>query len=262
MGANAKPLLPRREGIYLHRSFRALRIEPVALFTAFALALLISCLVLTEAQALVNIHQRIAIWFTALADVPLGESIVTPIFSDLLPAHVPPVEVPGSAAVTDAMRIPALAVALVLLIASARNTITRGFFYFLFILLLAGTAALTLLPNLYVNAASVTQISLRSAYPIWLLMPWFASFLFVAVNPDWRMGVGWTLAALLHIFWTSALRQAFLLVVMHYTGVLLFPLLWFVFGFLFDILILLVFYSLSLHRAASGLWGKRQEVIA
>lgn len=263
MGANAKPMKPRREGIYLHRSFRSLTLDKAALVTAICLALFLSSFVLAEAQMLVNLHQRMVGWFTTLAGVAQGESTAaTAIFPGLLPAQVPPVQVPASPAVPDQMRISALVVAVALLLATKRNTITRGFFYFLFILLLAGTVALTLFPGLYVNAEALTQISLRSAYPVWLLMPWFGAFLFVALNPDWRMGVLWTLGACGHIFWTSALRQAFLLAVMHYTGILLFPLLWFVFGFLFDILILLVFYSLSLNRATRGLWGNRQEVLA
>jgi hypothetical protein len=259
MTANAKPLEARRQVIYLHRSFRALRLNHTALFTAVCVAVLVSTFVVTEGQTLVNLHQRLAIWFTQLAGVAQGESeSAAPVFPDLLPAQVPPVTVPVSPAVSDAMRVPALAVALLLLLATARNTITRGFFYFLLILLLAGTVALTLFPGLYVSAESVTQISLRSAFPIWLLMPWFASFLFIALNPDWRTGIVWTLGLLLHVFWTSALRQAFLLVVMHHTGILLFPLLWFMFGFLFDMLILLVVYSLSLNRATRGLWGNRE----
>ena len=263
MGTKANPLTPRREAIYTHRSFRFLPVERAAMFAAVCVALILSCFVITEGQSLVNAHQQLVNWFTQLAGVAQGEStIATPIFPVLLPAQVPPVTVPHSPEVSDPMRAAALIAAVALLFASRRNTITRGFFYFLLILLLAGTVALTLFPALYANAESLTQIWLRSAMPVWLLMPWFAAFLFIAMNPAWRLGIVWTLGLLLHLFWTSALRQAFLLAVMHYTGILFFPMLWFLFGFLFDILILLVVYSLSLHEATRGLWGRRQEAIA
>jgi hypothetical protein len=254
---------PRREIIYPHRSFRHLRFQPLATFTGFALATLLSFGVVAASQPLADLHQQLASLFTQLAGVTEGgQSSTATVFPKLLQAEAPPVRVPLSSEVPDLMRLPALAAALATLFLSRRNTITRGFFYFLLILLMGGTIALTLLPRLHVNAETVTQIWLRSALPVWLLMPWFASFLFIVINPAWRMGIVWTLGVMLHLFWTSALRQAFLLAVMHYTGIVFFPLLWFLFGFLFDMLVLLVFYSLSLNNATLDLWGHRQEALA
>jgi hypothetical protein len=258
-----KATQPRREVIYLHRSFRHLRFDPLAAFCAFALAATLSFGVISQAQTLVDLHQHLVTLFTQLAGVTAGgESAPAVIFPGSLQTEAAPVHVPASPAVGDWMRFPAIAAAAALLYFSRRNTIARGFFYFLIVLLLGGIAALTLFPQLHINAESVTQIWLRSALPIWLLMPWFAAFLFVVINPAWRTGLLWTVGVLLHLFWTSALRQAFLLAVMHYTGILFFPLLWFLFGFLFDMLILLVVYSLSLHHATQELWGRRQEAFA
>ena len=254
---------PRRELIYPHRSFRHLQFEPLAVFAGFALATLLSFGVVSQAQALTDLHQVLATAFAQMAGITEGgQPARAVVFPQMLAAETAPVVVPNSDNVTDWMRFPPIAAAVAILFLSRRNTITRGFFYFLLILLLGGTVALTLFPALHVNAESVTQIWLRSALPVWLLIPWFAAFLFIVINPAWRMGILWTLGVMAHLFWTSALRQAFLLAVMHYTGIVFFPLLWFLFGFLFDMLILLVFYSLSLHHATHELWGGRQEVAA
>lgn len=259
----AKAQQPRREAIYPHRSFRHLQFDPLATFAGFALATLLSFGVVSAAQPLTDFHQQLVSWFTALAGVADGEiGASASVFPNLLRAEVPPVTIPTSSAVPDTLRVPALVAAVVLLLVSRGNNITRGFFYFLLILLIGGVVALALFPHLHVNAEAVTQIWLRSALPVWLLMPWFASFLFVVINPAWRMGIAWTLGVMTHLYWTSALRQAFLLAVMHYTGIVFFPLVWFLFGFLFDMLILLVFYSLALHHATQNLWGGRREAIA
>jgi len=263
MSASPQSAPPRRDVIYPHRSFRALRFDPMGVLLAFVLAILLSLTVLVEGQSLLDLHQSLTGFFTSLAGVPhQADPRRTDIFPGHFTAAVPPITVPYSADVPDLNKFPALIAAALLLAVSRHNTITRGFFYFLFVLLTAGVVALTLFPQLHANAETVTQVWLRSALPIWLLMPWLASFLFLAANPGWRHGIFWTLGLMLHLFWTSALRQAFLLAVLHHTGILFYPVLWFLTGFLFDVLILLVFYSLSLHGATRGLWGQREEVLA
>ena len=254
---------PRRDTIYLHRSFRHLAFNPVAILAAVLFATLLSLAIFVEGQALLDLHQSLVTWFVDAAGLTGGgEAVRTHVFPGRFTALAPAVTVPASNAVPDALRVPALLAAVALLLLSKRNTITRGFFYFLLILLVAGMVTLTLFPHIHVNAESVTQIWLRSALPIWMLMPWLGSFLFIAVNPGWRLGMFWTLGLVLHLFWTSALRQAFLLAAMHYTGILFFPLVWFVTGLLADVVILLVVYSLTLHQATAGLWGRRAEAIA
>ena len=257
------PNVPRRGVIYPHRSFRALPLNPVSLALGIALAALLSMLAWGERHDLARAHQEVTAWF--LDVVGLTEQWAprtATIFPAFLQAPSPAVAVPVSSDVREPMRFTAILGSLFLLLLTKRNTIARGFFYFLLLLLVAGALVLTVFSHIHLNAESVTEMWLRTEFPVWVLMPWFAAFLFLVMNPDWRAGLAWMLLVLTWVFVTSALREAFAIGVMHFTGILFFPVLWFLFGFLFDLLIVLVAYSVSLHWANAHVWGRRKEMTA
>lgn len=261
--AAKQPNAPRRRIIYPHRSFRAVPLNPVSIALGVALALLCTMLAFVNRHELASAHQATATWFLSLADLndmPLDHQ--AEVFPRFLNAPVPPVSVPASDSVGDTMRFMSILGALFLLIVSKRNTVARGFFYFLLLLLVVGALVLAGFPSIYINAETITQIWLRTAFPVWIIMPWFCAFLFLLVNPDWRTGLGWMALVLVWIFATSALREAFTIALMHYTGILFFPILWLLFGFLFDLLVVLVAYSVSLHWANAHIWGQRKEMTA
>jgi hypothetical protein len=55
----------------------------------------------------------------------------------------------------------------------------------------------------------------------------------------------------------SALRMVFILGVLHYTGLLFMPVLWFALGTLADLIFVLFFYSITVYRTSGRLWGTR-----
>jgi hypothetical protein len=55
----------------------------------------------------------------------------------------------------------------------------------------------------------------------------------------------------------SAVRLAFCLGILHYSGLLFMPVLWFTLGLLADVLYIVVFLSLSTRVASLRAWGRR-----
>lgn len=94
---------------------------------------------------------------------------------------------------------------------------------------------------------------------VWLVLPWFSSALFVLLHPDLRWGVLWALLVQGYAVVWSAVRLAFGVAVIHYSGLLFVPLLWFGLGLLADNIYLLVFFSLSTRQAAGKTWGRRMS---
>ena len=89
------------------------------------------------------------------------------------------------------------------------------------------------------------------------VMPWVSALLFVVTQPSALEGTVWTLVAQGWAFLYSAIRMVFCLGVLHHSGLLFFPLLWFGMGTLSDLLILLLFYSLSIHRSGARMSSRR-----
>jgi hypothetical protein len=79
------------------------------------------------------------------------------------------------------------------------------------------------------------------------------------LHPTSILGVGWAVVIQLYGFLWSAFRLAFFIGVMHFSGILFIPLLWFTFGLLADIVYIMVFYSLAVHWIASRAWGRGAE---
>ena len=112
---------PRRQaqdsGIYSHRSFRVLDINPIGLTLAVFLSLALSMIFFAERSAILDAHQ--ALVTRILENTGLthhAEQANTMIFAGTPAVKVPPVWVPLSNEVTDAFRWPAIALAVILLI--------------------------------------------------------------------------------------------------------------------------------------------------
>jgi hypothetical protein len=114
-------------------------------------------------------------------------------------------------------------------------------------LLFAAAIVIVFNPSYYFDAKMYQQIWLRGELLVWLLLPWIAVFLFMVILPSPGVGVAWTLLLQVYAILWSAIRLAFCLGVLHYTGILFLPLLWFAFGILFDLVYVLVFYSMALQ---------------
>jgi hypothetical protein len=146
-----------------------------------------------------------------------------------------------------------------LIFAHRRFPLGRNFVIFLMILLCASGIVVLFVPSFSFDAVVYSQIWLRGEILIWLLLPWVSALLFVLTLPSIAGGFLWAFLIELYVVFWSALRLAFCLGVLHYTGILFLPLLWFVLGILFDLVVVLFFYSLALQQSIKRSIGGRRS---
>jgi len=247
----------RRDVIYPHRSIRSLDLTPERILAAIVLALALSIVLYGARGQLLFEHNRIASRLLEFSGIPLTGAAKLSVFPPIGTTEV---------AVTDILhfkshplRIAVLFVSSVigLLVVHRRVQLARNFIVFLIALLLIAAGVMVFSQSFEVQSAEFTQIWLREEVLVWLLLPWFSASLFVLARPDSWSGVIWALAVQAFAFLWSAVRLAFCLAVLHYSGLLFVPLLWFGFGLLADNIYLLVFFSLSTHQAVGKAWGRR-----
>lgn len=245
----------RRPFIYPHRSIRSVRVTPGRIFLAVVTAIVLTVLVATQQGRLMIEHNRISQAVIELAGVPITGSEMTPIF---------PVFDPAPAAIVTAARLDGKPFQLLILFAIAmlvllqvhrRVALARGFIIFLMILLLVATAVVVFHPSSQFGSVEFTQMWLRSELLVWLLLPWFSAAMFVLIHP--LFGAGWALATQAYGFLWSAVRLAFSICLIHYSGILFVPMAWFALGLLADMVYLVVSYSIAVEWAARRAWGRR-----
>ncbi len=135
--------------------------------------------------------------------------------------------------------------------------LSRGLVVFLMILICTATAAILISPRFYFDSNEFHQIWLRGELLVWILLPWASAFLFLLTIPSLNAGLLWSLLVQTYAIAWSAVRLAFCLGVFHFSGVLFLPLLWFSLGILFDLVYLVLFYSLALDTAFNKILGLR-----
>jgi len=247
----------RRAFIYPHRSVRSIRLTPGRIFLAAVTAIVLTVLIATQQGRLVAEHNRISQAIVELAGVPVTGVEMAPLFPGLEPA-------PASVVTSNRLdgspwRLLILfAVAmLVLLQIHRRVPMARGFLLFLMILLLVATAVVVFHPASQFGSVEFTQIWLRGEMLVWLLLPWFSAAMFMLIHP--LFGAGWTLLTQLYGFLWSAVRLAFSICLIHYSGILFIPMVWFALGLLADMVYLVVSYSIAVEWASSRAWGRRAK---
>lgn len=249
----------RRDTIYPHRSVRSIHLSPARLFTALIVAVgLTSCIYATHQRLLLG-HNRISTTLLEFFGIPLAGVSNINIFATLGSAEM---TVPNTFHLKDdPFRIYVLFVCsmLGLLAIHRRVELARNFVVFLIVLLLVGAGVMIFSPSFEIGSAEFTQIWLRQELLVWLLLPWFSASLFVLMQPALWGGLLWALIVQAYAFVWSAVRLAFCLAMLHYSGLLFVPLLWFGLGMLADVVYLLVFFSLSTHQAAGRAWGRRMS---
>lgn len=202
-------------------------------------------------------HNRISNRLVELSGVPITGSARINLFP---PIGSTEVSVPDTFHFkNDPLRVAILFVGSVigLLAVHRRVQLARNFVVFLGILLMIATGVMVFSQTFEVQSAEFTQIWLREEVLVWLVLPWFSAGLFVLVQPNVWSGLLWALIVQVYGFVWSAVRLAFCLAVIHYSGLLFMPLLWFGFGLLADNIYLLVFFSLSTHQSVAQAWGRR-----
>jgi hypothetical protein len=245
----------RRAFIYPHRSIRSIRLTPGRIFLAAVTAIVLTVLVATQQSRLLTEHNRLSRAIVELAGVPVQGVEMAPLFPGLQPA--PAVVVSSSRLDGDPFRLLILFAIgmLVLLQIHRRVALARGFVVFLMILLLVATAVVVFHPSSQFGSVEFTQIWLRGELLVWLLLPSFSAAMFVLIHP--LFGAGWALVTQLYGFLWSAIRLAFSICLIHYSGILFVPLAWFALGLLADMVYMVVSYSIAVEWASSRAWGKR-----
>lgn len=247
----------RRDTIYPHRSIRSLELTPERILAAILLAVVLTFAMYVGRDRLFVEHNRIAATLLDLSGIPISGTAKIDIF---------PVVGSADGAVTEIFhyqtsprRVAILLISSIvaLLIVHRRVHLARNFIVFLFILLLLAAGVMIFFQSFELQSAEFTQIWLREEVLVWLILPWFSASLFVLARPAAWTGILWALGVQIFGFVWSAVRLAFCLAMIHYSGLLFVPLLWFAFGLLADNIYLLVFFSISTHQAASKAWGKR-----
>jgi len=249
----------RREYIYPHRSVRSFPISARRVCAALGLAFVLSVAVFYFGTRLLDVHNRIARLILRYTGIPAVGVRSIEIFPGLGPVDVPVVPQPMDRASPLRNGIFFASALTAMIFAHRRFALGRNFIVFLMILLCASGIVVLFVPSFSSDSVVYSQIWLRGEILIWLLLPWVSALLFVLTVPTMAGGFLWGLVIECYVVFWSSMRLAFCLGVLHYSGILFLPLLWFVLGILFDLVIVLFFYSLALEQSIKRTMGGRRS---
>ncbi len=247
----------RRPFIYPHRSVRFVTLTRRRGILAIVAALILCLVIGLNTFDVFQMHARMASFFLDVAHIPISGWQYVDIFPGLGPSLAVDTNVPLFRDLPAGASVAFIVLFILLLILAQRVALTRNFALFLVFLLICSAISVVLDPNFRFSSPEFTQIWLRSEICIWLLLPWVSVTLFVTLQPSFAKGLGWMLFLEMYAIVSSALRMAFAHAVMYYTGMLFFPILWFAVGLLSNLLYVLLFYSISVHRTSLKIWGSR-----
>ncbi len=247
----------RREYIHPHRSVRSFPISRTRFFTAFGMAVLVSASVAYFGTHLLEAHGRLSDFILRQVKIPsVGEGVVD-VFPHLGPVVAPKVPIPHHRANPRRTRLLFIVSVSGLIVLHRSIPLSRNFVIFLITLLATAAAVIVFNPSFYFDSGMYEQIWLRGEILVWMILPWVSAFLFILTIPSLVGGVLWGVLLQVYAILWSALRLAFCLGTLHYTGILFLPLLWFCLGILFDLVYVLVFYSWALRLSMRQVMGER-----
>lgn len=238
---------------------RSIPLSRARLVTAFALASILSAGTLLFRATLLTAHGNFSGLILSWTSIPITNVKIVEVFSSIGSAKAP--DVPFASYKQNPRRTGIFFMAcLAGIIALHRSfPLARNFLVLLAILLCAAMAVMVVRPSFNFDSAMYTQLWLRGETVVWILLPWISAFLFFLSLPSMKVGIACAFSLQIYVMAWSVLRLAFCLGVMHYTGILFLPLLWFCLGVLFDLVCLLLFYSFALERSIKGVMGERQR---
>jgi hypothetical protein len=247
----------RRKSIYPHRSVRSLPLNGARLSAAVVLALALTAATYWFRAPLLAQHNQISAAVLRLCSIPLDGSARVDVFGPIGSAEV--VTTPVFHLSRQPVRVAILffGAVLALLAVYWRVELARNFVVFLLVLLFLAAGVMTFAPGSEITSAEFSQIWLRGEILVWLLLPWVSAGLLVVLQHTVWPGLIWAVLMQAYGFLWSAIRLAFCLGVLHYSGLLFMPLLWFTLGLLADVLYIVVFLSLSTRVAGLRAWGRR-----
>ena len=247
----------RREFIYPHRSVRFLPVSRVRTFTAFGMAILLSSAVLYFGPSLIGAHGQLSGFILTQTHIPSAGAGTAVVFFGLESVTAPKIPFPHNRAHPVRTALFFAAAVVVLTVLHRAFPLSRNFMLFLLVLLCAAGVVILLTPSFEFDSVRFEQIWLRGEVLVWLVLPWVSAFLFVLTLPSLLGGVAWALLLQVYAAVWSAIRLAFCLGVLHFTGIVFLPLLWFCMGVLFDLVYVLVFYSFALRLSITRVIGVR-----
>lgn len=211
------------------------------------------------AVPLMALHSALADRLLVWTGIPNAGWEEVAVFPGLEPGKAPLVPVPAFAQVSGEARLGLILGIVVLLVMTGRILLFRNLGNFLIVLLGVSAVGNGIFDTFRLDARVFGQIWLRQELLVWMLMPFAGVLLFLLPQPRLRMGLAWMALAQTYGFLFSVLRFVFCLGMLHYTGLLFMPVLWFALGTLSDLLYLLLFFSMSVHQASGHLWGIRDS---
>lgn len=249
----------RRESIYLHRSVRSLPISRLRAYTGVGMAVFLSAAIVYFGTTLLAVHSRLSWFILEYTGIPTSGSRLLDVFPHFGPVPIP--DIPFSDARVHPLRTGLLfgACLLGLIFIHRKYPLSRNFIIFLVVLLCVAGGVIIFNPSFPFDSGAYVQIWLRGEILVWILLPWVSAFLFLLTLPSVAGGIGWALLLQIYAVVWSAFRLAFCLGVLHFTGILFLPLLWFCLGILFDLVYVLVFYSLALKSCIILGGGERKS---
>jgi hypothetical protein len=249
----------RRPFIYPHRSVRFIAVTRGRLALAGVAAAALTIWILFRQGQLLEAHFWLCTALLTLAGVSATGVTTVSLYEGVLPAPVPVVasypleQHPWLLGGLFAAGFAAL------YLLRRKASLAGGFIVFLMTLLALSAGVVLWRPGDQMGAIEFSQVWLRVEFLVWLLLPWFAAGMFLLIHPLTLVGMGWTAATLGFGFLWSVVRLAFCIGVLHYTGFLFIPLLWFVLGLLADTVYLMVAFSALVHAMAETNWGPRKS---
>lgn len=249
----------RREKIYPHRSVRALPLSKTRVWAGVALAAAMTVLSVIYAVPIMQAHSGVAAWMAGVAGLPVAAWEPVGVFPGLQPASAPVLAIPAFAEVSTGARLGLILAVVVLLVVARRFSLFRNVANFLIVMLFLSAVANAVFDSFRLASTTFGQIWLRQEMLVWLLLPWVLLLLFVIPQASLARGLGWVVFLQGYGFLFSAARMVFVLGVLHHTGLIFMPPLWFLLGTLSDLLFVLFFYSLAVHRSSGELWGVRES---
>jgi len=247
----------RRTLIYPHRSVRAIRLTPGRILLTALTILALTAGVIVPRDALLSLHNRLCVTILHWSGIPVVGVFPVKLFAQMGLASVPVVPVQSLEARPLEYWLMFMTTMLVLIALHRRIPFARSLLVLLMTLLMVAVGVAIFHPSSQFGSAEFASMWLRSESLVWFVLPWFSASMFVFTQPAAVFGVGCAVLAQIYGFVWSAIRLAFCIAVMHFSGILFAPMLWFLLGLLADVIYLVVFYSLAVKFAAKRSWGKR-----
>jgi hypothetical protein len=250
---------PRRAFIYPHRSIRAIPASAVRWVLAGSIAAGLTIALSVFLSQVLRIHNQLCLAILQISGIGVGGTAAAQLFASSVIAPIPVVAVPELSSRPLEFWALFSAATLIILELYRRIPFARSFFLFLLTLLVVTAGIILWHPSSQFGSVEFASMWLRTEVLVWLVMPSITAALYVLTQPGALFGFGWAVLTQLYGFVWSAIRLAFGIAMVHYTGILFAPIFWFAGGLLADVIYVVVFYSVSVQRTAGNWWGKRAQ---